>query len=231
MAPDHLHAVFVARPNRFLVIAELPSGEAVEAYLPNTGRLEHLTRPGNRLILRRETGHGRRTRYTATRAWDGCWVALEAARAPALLAGWLETGNPLPGLGIAGTVEREVKLDRHRLDLRIRLRSGPVVWVEVKSGGRAVDGTGLLSRTPSGRGVAHLAVLAELAASGRSAAVAFVIQRADVRELLIGGDADPGWIEAVRAAGRAGVTVLAFGCEVTETTVAVARPLPVRVDE
>ena len=224
--PDVVPARFVARPNRFLVLAELEDGEQVHAYLPNTGRLTHLTTPERPLILRRDGAPPRRTEYTVTRAWDGCWVALEASLAPRLLADWLLAGHPLGGFGKATAVKREVTAEGHRLDLRVESEAGPV-WVEVKSGGRSTDRTALLSATPSMRGVSHLEALARLVAKGEHAAAAFVIQRPDVDALLIGGDADPGWIAAVRTAHSGGVAIAAFGCQVTETEVEIDRELPV----
>jgi sugar fermentation stimulation protein A len=223
---DHVPATFVERPNRFVVVAELGDGGRVEAYLPNTGRLTHLMTPGRRLILRHDGTPPRTTEYTATRAWDGCWVALEASRAAGLLAAWLLAGNPLPGFGVVGELVTEVAVAGHRLDLLLTVDHTPV-WVEVKSGGRCIDGVALLSKTPSARGVAHLAALAGLASDGHAAAAVFVVQRSDARSLVVGGDAEPGWIDAVRTAHDAGVAVLAFGCDVTETEVSIRRSLPV----
>ncbi len=216
----------MARPNRFLVVAQLDDGHQVEAYLPNTGRLTHLTEPGRPLVLRHEPAPRRKTAYTVTRAWDGTWVALEANLAPRLLADWLQAGHRLGPFGRASQIETEVPVDHHRLDLRAFTPQGPV-WVEVKSGGRSADGTALLSKTPSRRGVSHLATLARLVEAGHRAVAAFVIQRGDVERLLVGGDADPGWVEAVRHAHEAGVVVLAYGCDVTESSVRISRELDV----
>ena len=122
--------------------------------------------------------------------------------------------------------EREVALGSHRIDLvaRVgRLR----VWLEVKSGGRADGEVALLSQTPSTRAISQMATLTERVAAGEPAVVAFVVQRPDVAALLIGGDADPGWIDAVRCAAAGGVTILAFGCDVTPTEVRIARQLPI----
>lgn len=222
--PHHVEARFVERPNRFVVIAELADGEQFAAYLPNTGRLTHLTTPGRRFILRRDGAPPRTTEYTAIRAWDGCWVALEASKAPHLLSTWLLDGNPLGDLGSVFEIATEVTSGRHRLDLLATTATGPV-WVEVKSSGRVVDGTALLSKTPSARGVAHLGTLADLVASGGLAAAVFVAQRSDARRMLVGGDADAAWIEAVVAARESGVEVLAYGCDVTETDARITHPL------
>lgn len=217
--------MFLDRPNRFLVTAKLRTGRTVSAYLPNTGRLAHLTVPGRELILRRDGQPPRKTEFTVTRAWDGTWVALEASRAPALLVDWLKEGNPLPGFGRVEGFDSEVSLGKHRIDLRLLLRTGPL-WVEVKSGGRSDGQDALLSATPSDRGAAHIAALAELTAQGTQAAIAFVVQRGDVIRMRIGGDAEPGWIGAVERAHRFGLPIMAFGCDVTESDVAVARVLP-----
>lgn len=221
-----LLAKLVARRNRFVVTAQLHDGSEVQAHLPNTGRLEQLMWEGNRLLLRRDGAPPRITQYTAIRAWDGCWVGLEANRAPQLLTRWLDEGNSFPGLGRVSDIRTEVGVDGHRLDLLLQTESGPV-WVEVKSGSRAADGWALLSRTPSARGVSHLSSLGDLVGRREQAAAAFVIQRSDVASLFVGGDADQAWIDAVRVAREAGVVVTALGCDVTEADVVIDRVLPV----
>lgn len=142
------------------------------------------------------------------------------------LEGVASPEDPFPGFGLVNEVLTEVKVEGHRLDLQLR-RGADRIWVEVKSGGRAVDAVGLLSKTPSARGVGHLHALARLAESGEQAAAAFVIQRGDVRRLEVGGDADRGWVDAVRSAREAGVAIAAFGCDVTATSVRIVRVLPV----
>jgi len=223
--PALLEGSFVDRPNRFVVVIDLADGRRVRAHLPNTGRLTHVTQPGTRYMLEPVDDPKRVTRFTATRAWDGCWVALDASRAPSLLADWL-AGNELPGFGPVGSLEREVGLGRRRIDL-VAHTPGGAVWLEVKSGGRAQDGRALLSQTPSSRAAAQLGSLSEVVAAGAPAAVAFVVQRPDVETLLIEGDADRGWIESVTKAARAGVALLAFGCAVTHESVWIDRQLPI----
>ena len=219
-------AFYVDRPNRFLVTAHVADGREVIAYLPNTGRLEHLMKRGRKLLLRRDARPSRRTEFTVTRAWDGCWVALEASHAPLLLVRWLREGNPFPGHGRVSDIRSEVSVADHRLDLLLDSEVGPL-WVEVKSGSRAKEGVALLSRTPSTRGVSQLSSLARLVTVGESAAAAFVIQRSDATSLVVGLDADQGWVDAVHSAHEAGVTIAAFGCDVSEMDVRIARVLPV----
>ncbi len=219
-----LEGVFVGRPNRFLALVRI-GAETVEAYLPNTARLTGLLEPGVRVIVVPVDDPARTTRFTLTRVWDGTWVSIEASQAPALLAGWLAE-HPLAGFGEVADLRREVPLGRHRIDLVAQTTAGEV-WVEVKSGSRGVGGDALLSGTPSARGRRHLEVLAELVAEGTPAAVAFVVQRGDVDRFVVGGDADPTWIQAVETARRRGVAILAYRCAVTPESVRIDGELPI----
>jgi sugar fermentation stimulation protein A len=225
--PGRLEATFLHRPNRFLVSARLPSGEEVMAYLPNTGRLTELLVAGRRVVLEPADDPRRKTRFTVTRVWDGVWVSLTASEAPVLLADWVRRRGELPPFGHVEQIEREVTLGRHRIDLRLILADGRRLWIEVKSNSRSQAGEALLSKTPSERGWSHLRVLGELASEGEPAAVAFVVQREDAGRLVVGPDADPGWVEAVETAAQAGVAVLAYGCRVTPDHVEIVRELPV----
>jgi len=226
--PTPAHARFLARDNRFVVRAELPDGEVVRAYLPNTARLHDLLSPGSPLRLVPADGPGRRTAWTVTRVWDGTWVALAADAAAGLVADHLVTGGRLPGWPAITEVRREVVQGRHRLDLEVTLADGRRGLVEVKSLSRAKDRIAPLSSTPSSRGVEHLAALAGVAQAGRPAAVVFVVQRGDVDTLDLAAPADPAWQTAVREARADGVHVVAFACEVGEHDARLGRELEVR---
>ncbi|MFP4312507.1 MAG: DNA/RNA nuclease SfsA [Nitriliruptoraceae bacterium] len=231
LSPDHATGRFVARENRFVTRVRLADGEVVHAYLPNTARLTDLLVPEAPVVLRRSRDPRRRTSWTLTRvAQDDTWVALEAGQATDLLADALADGLRLPGLGGAARIQREVPSGPHRLDLALELHDGRRALVEVKSLSRAVDGSAPLSWTPSVRGTRQLAHLASLARSGTPVGVAFVVQRADVEALDLGLPADPAWVAAVREARLAGVTVVAFRCEVDRTCVRLGSAIPVRDD-
>ncbi|MFP4150279.1 MAG: DNA/RNA nuclease SfsA, partial [Nitriliruptoraceae bacterium] len=229
LPPDHAMGRFVARDNRFVTRVRLADGEVVRAYLPNTARLADLLVPEAPVVLRRSRDPRRRTSWTLTRVVQGgTWVALEAGQATDLLADALEDGLWLPGLGRAVRVHREVPSGPHRLDLALELHDARRALVEVKSLSRTVDGSAPLSWTPSLRGTRQLAHLASLAQGGTPVGVAFVVQRADVEALDLNLPADPAWVAAVRAARDAGVTVVAFRCEVELTRVRLGAAIPVR---
>lgn len=220
-------ATYLGRDNRFAARVRLDSGEEARVYLPNTSRLIGVLGEG-RAVLLEPAPPGRKTAWTMTRIRvDGVWVALDATPANGVMAAWMAAGNPLPGLGPVASQRAEVKLGRHRFDFLLELADGRELWLEVKSLGRASGGEARLSLTPSKRAGAHLAHLGELARAGTATALAFVLQRADARRLVIDDDADPGWVAALQKAREDGVHVLAFRCEVGPTTVEIVEDVPV----
>jgi sugar fermentation stimulation protein A len=219
----------VARPNRFVVDAELDDGRAVRCHLPNTARLGDLLVPGAALVLASSDDPARRTGWTVTRVRvAGHWVALAAGHASTLVADHLGAGHALPGWPATTAVRREVVRGRHRFDLEVTRADARTAIVEVKSLSRAVDGVAPLSGTPSARGVGHLDALAALVGAGEPAAAVFVVQRGDVEVVDLTAAADPAWVAAVRRARAAGVTVVAYGCAVGRTSLRLDRPVPVR---
>lgn len=221
-------ARFVARDNRFVARARLDDGAEVRAHLPNTARLTDVLVPDAALRLEPTDAPHRRTAWTVTRVWDGTWVALAAGVASTLVVEHLRGGGTLPGWPAVTAVRPEVTRDGHRFDVEVDRADGRTGVVEVKSLSRARDGVAPLSATPSTRGVAHLATLARLAREGTPTAVVFVVQRSDATALDVGAPADPDWVAAVRGARAAGVHLLAFGCRVTPTTLALDAPIEVR---
>jgi sugar fermentation stimulation protein A len=226
-APRRERARFVARENRFVLLAERADGREVRAYLPNTARLTDVLVPGAPLMIVGHDDPRRRTDWTVTRVWDGTWVALAASGAADLVATHLRAGRSLPGWPRPIALRREVTRSGRRFDLELDLEDGATAIVEVKSLSRARGGVAPLSATPSTRGVAHLDVLGTLAESGVPAAVSFVIQRGDAEVLDLDAPADPGWTSAVRRARDRGVTIVAYACHVTDHELRLGEPLPV----
>lgn len=214
VAPPVEHARFVARENRFIVHARRTAGELVRAYLPNTARLTDLLTPAAPLLLRPADDPGRRTAWTVTRVWDGTWVSLEAGEASRLVADHLAVAGRFATWPAIRSLTREVRVGEHRLDLAVVLTDDTPALIEVKSLSRARSGVAPLSSTPSSRGRAQLALLAQMAQGGDRVGVAFVVQRADAQRLDVTAPADPGWQAAVIAAREQGVTVVAYRCTV-----------------
>ncbi len=205
-------ALFLERLNRFAVRVRRPDGREVLAHLPNSGRLAELLRPGAPARIHPADRPGRRTPYDLVliRSPEGVWVSVDT-RFPARLLVAHREG--IPFLRDWPELRTEVRVGRHRLDLRARGPEG-TFWIEAKSVTLVEEGVGLFPDAPTERGRRHLELLARLRTEGARAAVAFVVQRPDVRAVAPHEAADPAFAAAFRAARAAGVEAYALRCRI-----------------
>ncbi|MBC7339006.1 MAG: DNA/RNA nuclease SfsA [Firmicutes bacterium] len=243
-------ARLIARTSRFSALVDT-AGCHLPVHVPNSGRLTELLVPGARVWLAppgwlrpggvAEDGHPTDERRTAA---DLLLVELSHglvcvdARVPPLLvaeavrhSGWyglppgeavrepswerqgseqgLRDGRPLP----------RNRSRRGRFDLSL---GG---WmVECKSVTMVRGGTALFPDAPTERGRRHLE---ELARIGKQAAVVFVVQRSDAICFAPNREADPAFANALEAAARQGVLVLAGKCHVSLHEIFLETALPV----
>lgn len=108
-------------------------------------------------------------------------------------------------------------------------KEGKACFLEVKGVTLEQDGICAFPDAPTQRGTKHLRELAELARQGYGAYVLFVIQMADVKYLQPNDATDPAFGTALRQAYDAGVQILAMDCTVTEDTMAIRKPVAVRL--
>ena len=218
--------VLLCRVNRFVAQVRTAQGEVV-AHVPNSGRLAELLFPGNRVLLRTAEGPGRRTRYTVILARAGqVWACIVSAYANAL-AREAAVAGCLPELAEYGSWRPEVRWGGSRFDWWLSADDGRTCLVEVKGVTLVEDGDGLFPDAPTERGARHLRELAEAAAGGQAAALVFAVLMAGARRILPHRRRDPAFAEALAAAGRAGVRLLAFACEVSPVGIVPSRRLPV----
>ena len=207
-------ARFIARPNRFIVRAELADTTVVDAHLADPGRLIELLLPGAALRLRQAAPSSkRRTAYSVAlvraAAPSRAWVSVETTRANALAEGLLSTGA-VQGLEDDWELRREVRHGSSRFDFLLQ-RGTQRLWVEVKSVTLVEDGLGLFPDAPTKRGRRHVQELADLVRNGESAMVLFVAQRGDVLAVAPHALIDPDFADALSDAERAGVELRAAG--------------------
>ncbi len=204
---EQVIATFVARPNRFVAHALLPSGEQVVAHIADRGRLVETLIPGVPLCLVHRPGPKRATQWQAAAAQrsDGTWASLDTLLPNRLMYGVLQQ-HLLAGLPPYTDVRREVHIGQSRFDFVLSGGDLPVV-VEVKSAGRIVGDTGLVPDAPSTRAARHVRELAELTHQGWHSALVVVGQGA-VEHVGIDGKIDPHLAAAVRDAQHAGVKLI-----------------------
>ncbi len=178
-----IRALYLERPNPFLVKCRLDGGKVVDAYLPNPGRLLELLLPDTRLILTASgPGKGtapRKTRFTVLALErDGTAILLHTHLCNEVARHLLENDR-IPALVGAEILGSEVPLGRNRFDFLLR-HGGWELYLEVKSCTLFGNGVAMFPDAITARGRKHLEELAELSRSGVQSAVLFVAHTRDV---------------------------------------------------
>ncbi|MBP1449280.1 MAG: DNA/RNA nuclease SfsA [Thermoproteus sp.] len=155
----------IRRPNRFLVeVSETGRGRAKVCHIHDPGRLPELVRPGARALVRPTKGAKTDCSITAIEAPNGVWVVADSR-----IHGYVASSF-FPG------AEREVRIGRRRIDLRIGDE-----YIEVKGCTLVVDGEALFPDAPTRRGADHMRVLKSLIEDGYRARVVVLVMRPDAR--------------------------------------------------
>lgn len=212
---------FVERPNRFVAKVRLPELGVVEAHVPNPGRLTGTLVPGCEVLVEGAENPKRRLRYTLLAAREGqTWVGTVTTFANRIFPSLWRAGlfPELAGSALAS----EVRCGHSRFDFQV----GETL-VEVKSVTLVAHGRGLFPDAVTARGARHCDELAALSRAGRSVAVVFLAQRADIECVVPEDDIDPVFGRALRAAAASGVRVLAGALALEPGGVRQARRIPV----
>lgn len=216
--------VFQARPNRF-VAHVLIDGKLEICHVKNTGRCRELLPVGAQVWCQKCDNAGRKTKYDLIAVQKGDRLINMDAQAPNKAAGeWLASG----GLGAIENLRAETRHGDSRFDFSFDLH-GKKCFLEVKGVTLEENGVCAFPDAPTQRGVKHLRGLAAAVAEGYGAYVLFVIQMKNVAHLHPNDRTDPAFGEALRQAQRAGVTVLAVDCTVTEEEMTIADAVPVKL--
>ena len=214
--------IFLRRPNRFVAHVEIDGREEI-VHVKNTGRCRELLPEGAKVWCQYSDNPGRKTKYDLVCVQKGERLINMDSQAPNAAAGeWLRSG----GLGPVTNVRAEVTHGASRFDFAFE-KDGKNCFMEVKGVTLEQDGVCAFPDAPTLRGTKHLRELTQAAEDGFGAYVLFVIQMKDVQYLHPNDATDPAFSDALRQASRAGVTVLAMDCEITENVMVLDKPVPI----
>ncbi len=200
------HGRFRSRPNRFTVVLDTLTGER-RCHLRDPGRLTEILIPGARTIFLERKGPGRKTDCEVLAVWSGSWWTVVNSGLHTPLATELIRSGAVPELPTQAPIRREVRFGDSRVDLM--LATSPPTLVEVKGCTLVIDGVALFPDAPTERGTRHVLNLIRAVHSGMRAAVLFLVMRPDAERLEPNEETDPKFAEALRAASRKGVALLA----------------------
>ena len=223
-------AVFLERPNRFVAVVE-HAGKRRKVHVPDPGRLQELLIPGCSVYVRLAEPP------RPERKTEGELILVRAekslvcvdTRIPNQLVTEALRHHVLPGFSDYDTVKPEFTHGKSRFDAALLNNddNDPVCMIEVKAVSWVTDGIGLFPDAPTTRGQRHVRELTELHSTGTRTAVVFVSQREDTKEIQPAAERDPGFTEALRAAGRAGVELFGWRCDVSTSGIRLSEPVPV----
>ena len=215
---------FLSRPNRFIAHVEIDGREEI-VHVKNTGRCRELLVPGAKVWCQRSQNPNRKTKFDLITVEKAGRLINMDSQAPNIAAGeWLRDG----GLGPVEKLKAESFHGDSRFDFSFTLEGKPCL-LEVKGVTLEDDGVCAFPDAPTDRGAKHLRGLTEAANEGYGAFVLFVIQMADVKYLRPHDERDPAFGKALREASQNGVVILALDCAVTEDTMTLRCPVPVKL--
>ncbi len=171
---DIISAVFLSRPNRFIVHCLL-NGRSVRAYLPNPGRMHELLLPDAKLFLvRQELSPQRKVPFLVIGVERNGLPVMLHTHVNNLVARHLVEQNRVPGLEGAVVQKAEHAIGHSRFDFLLRRGTKDIV-LEVKSCTLFGNRIAMFPDAVTDRGRRHLEELAALADRGVATAVLFVV--------------------------------------------------------
>lgn len=225
LAEKMREAVFLRRENRFSCLVSLSDKEET-VYLPNSGRLDSLLFPGQRVFLADRASPFRRTRYDLVMtSLEGTLVSVDS-RVPGELVYDALCHRALPRFIEYPSIQREVAFGRSRLDFRLS-RGAVQCFLEVKSVTLVQEGRARFPDAPTARGRKHLESLLQAKEDEHEEAVLFVIQREDADCFTPNDKIDPDFGYALRRAQLRGMAVYAYRCRVGLDKIKLAGQVPV----
>lgn len=220
-----LPARFLSRPNRFVARVEA-EGEELVCHVKNTGRCRELLVPDAAVWLEESPNPARKTKFDLIAVKKGDRLINMDAQAPNQVFGeWAAAGGFREGLTL---LRPETTYGSSRFDFYWE-SSKSRGFVEVKGVTLEEDGVVRFPDAPTLRGVKHLDELVKAHEAGYEAAVCFVIQMEDVRYFAPNDATHPEFGQALRRAAQAGVEILAMDCAVTPQSLAMGKPVPIRL--
>ena len=216
---------FIARPNRFIAQVKTESGLET-CHVKNTGRCRELLIPGAEVTLAVSDNPLRKTRCDLVAVQKGDLYINMDSQAPNRAA-----GEALPRLFPGLTLLRpETVFGESRLDFYVE-QGEKKTFIEVKGVTLEENGAALFPDAPTERGIKHLKTLEKCVGEGYGAAILFVIQMKGVTHFEPNRKTHPAFAEALLSAGKAGVRILAYDCNVTRDSMTLREPVPVQLEE
>lgn len=217
---------FICRPNRFIAQVNI-DGKEETVHIKNTGRCRELLTPGARVFLQYSDSSKRKTSYDLISVYKGERLINMDSQAPNKVFGeFLAQGGLFEAPEL---IKPECKYENSRFDFFVKTKDSEA-FIEVKGVTLEENGVVLFPDAPTERGVKHINELIKAKNAGFDAYIAFVVQTENVKYFTPNRATHPQFADALKEAEKHGVNILCCDCRVTENSLNIYMPVPVRLD-
>jgi sugar fermentation stimulation protein A len=198
--PETQRAVFLGRPNRFVVQCVV-DGATTVASLPNPGRMMELLHPGVELLVIPANGETAKLPWKVVGAFrDGRAIMLDTHKTNRLVEACIDQ-KLLKGLEKARIIRREVAHGRSRFDFLLEQGSREI-FLEVKSCTLFGGTFAMFPDATTTRGRRHVEELFSLKRNHRKGMIIFVVQWDRATHFLPDYHTDPAFSQALYRARK-----------------------------
>jgi len=206
---------FIQRPNRFIAMVDV-DGVVERCHVRNTGRCKELLIPGATVVLEDVGGSERSTRYSLIAVYKGDRLVNMDSQIPNRV---IEEGiSKVLSLSDGYSMRREHPFGDSRIDLFV-MDGDRRILVEVKGVTLEMGNVAMFPDAPTVRGVKHTRELMNAVGEGYECYLVLLIQMSNVDLFTPNYDMHMEFGKALEEAERAGVKVVAFDCNVTDSSI------------
>jgi sugar fermentation stimulation protein A len=207
------HAKLIKRYKRFLADVELPNGEALTIYCPNTGKMTGCATTGDTVWFSTSDNPKRKYQHTweLTHTQQGHWICVNTLRANELVFNALKR-TLIPQISGYQNIKPEVRYgdENSRIDFLLTADKQPDCYVEVKSCTLLENDQGYFPDAVTKRGQKHLRELIQMKQQGHRAVLLFAILHTGINTVKAAKHIDPDYAEMFDKAVDAGVEVMSY---------------------
>ena len=218
----------IKRYKRFLADVELEGGEVITAHCANSGSMKGCAEPGWPVWLSPNTNPKAKLDWR----WEmvdcgSSLIGINTSRPNHIVEEAILDGT-IGELQGYETLKREQKYGKNsRIDILLSDDDKGICYVEVKNVTLRVGDQAQFPDAVTARGAKHLQELMDMVAEGHRAAMVYLVQRSDCTSFAPARDIDPTYGDMLDKAAAAGVELICYECDLSESAIRVKAPLPI----
>jgi len=188
-------SIFIKRLNRFTILVELKKDQRINAYLPNTGRLQEHLIPGHKIFLTKIKTE--KFDYKAVASYyQGSYVFLDTVKLNRMFELFINN-DLIEEFNHPVLTCREYTIENHRYDFFLRDRLNNRNLIEIKSCTLCHNHTAMFPDAPSKRALSHIFHLSGLENLSYKPWIIFLISHSRAERFIPNLHTDPEFTEAL----------------------------------